>query len=191
MQRRLELVTTSVLAAGMIIQAAVLEQSTVLTLRERSQFAIVAAGVAILVAQLWRCRRYLAPHADMLLLMVSLGGAGMVLGVPAGSSCHSIGFADTVRANAIMIAAGLLPGVPLSRCLQQARRDGTLLSWLALDTVGMFLGMVVVRALPFSAAPPWQPIVSHTVMLAGMLAGMGATMVARQSWSQRKSSRAL
>jgi hypothetical protein len=72
-----------------------------------------------------------------------------------------------------MIAAGLLPGVPLSRCLQPARHRGTLLSALALDATGMFLGMAVVRFLPFSVAPRWQPTVSHTVMLAGMLAGMG------------------
>jgi hypothetical protein len=127
----------------------------------------------------------------MLLLMLSLGGAGMVLGLLAGSSCHSTRLADTVRANGIMIATGLLPGVPLSRCLRQARRDGRLLSALALDAVGMFLGMTVVSFLPLAIAPPWQPIVGHTVMLAGMLAGMSATMIARQSWSQRKSSHAL
>ena len=43
------------IADGVIIQAAVLAQSTPLTLRERIQFALVAAGVAILVAQRWRC----------------------------------------------------------------------------------------------------------------------------------------
>jgi hypothetical protein len=183
--------TGFILAMGVIIQAAVLAQSPALTLRERIQFALVATGIAILVARLWRWRRFLTPHADMLLLMFSLGGAGMILVLPAGSSCHSIGFADTVRANSIMIATGLLPGVPLSRCLQQARQQGTLLSTLALDAIGMFLGMAVVSFLPLATVPRWQPVVSHTVMLAGMLAGMGVTMIARQSWSQRKSSRAL
>jgi hypothetical protein len=81
--------TAFILAMGVVLQAAVLAQSTALTLHERIQLAFVAAGVAFLVAQLWQCRRYLSPHVDMLLLMFSLGGAGMVLGLPTGSSYHS------------------------------------------------------------------------------------------------------
>ena len=186
--KRLELMTAIILAAGVIMQAAVLTDRTPLTLPERIQLWAVGAGVAILVTQLWRWRGYLTPHADMLLLMFSLGGAGMILGLPAGSSCHSAGLADTVRANSMMIVAGLLPGLSLSRCLRQARREGTLLAALTLDATGMFLGMTLVSSLPFAAAAPWQPIVSHTLMVAGMLAGMGAAMIARELWSRQRKS---
>ena len=94
--------------------------------------------------------------------------------------------ADTVRANSIMMAAGPIPGITLSRCLQQARREGTLLRVLTLDATGMFIGMTLLSLLPFAAAARWQPIVSHMLMLAGMLAGMGAAMITRGLLTRKK-----
>jgi hypothetical protein len=183
MERRLEFITSVAVAAGVIGQAAVLLERSPLNLAERVQFCSLTAGVAVLVVQLWRTRRYLTAHADMLLLMFSLGGAGMIAGLPDGASCHPTGWVHTFRMDGMMIMAGLLPAIPLSRCLRQARRNGTLVSTLALDTVGMLVGMRLASLVSFSVPPGWALIVSHALMMAAMLAGMAAAMTAGELWA--------
>jgi hypothetical protein len=186
MERRLELITSLLLAGGVIMQAVVLAGRSPLNLLERVQFFAAAVGAAILVAQLWRWRQYFSPHADMLVLMLSLGGAGMLLSVLDDPSCHADGWAETIRINSIMVVTGLLPAVPLSRCLQQARRSGTLVRTLALDTIGMIFGMKIVTFLSLKTSARWEPIVTHGLMITGMLAGMGVAMVARDLGLKRR-----
>ncbi len=165
--------TAIALAAGVAVQGILLWNASGLKFPEAIQYWAALAFVAALVMELWRWRRYLNPHADMLLIMFAMGGAGMGFG---GMSCHITGWADWLRMNGLMLSIGLAPAVPLSRCLQAARREGTLLSTLLLDGVGMLAGMKLASLVSLATLTPWASIVSHAVIMTGMIAGMGVAM---------------
>ena len=129
------------------------------------QGAIAALAAAALVQQFWRYREALDPHTDMHLLMSSFGGLAVVLYEP---SCHAP--SSFVAMSTSMLILGMPPMVMLSRCVQQARQDGTLVRMLALDTAGMGAGMGIAHI----ACTGASPVVSHFAMLLGMSAGMAA-----------------
>lgn len=142
-----------------------------------AEIAIVGLALAAVTRELWRARRHLSPHADMLLLMAGLGGLTMALqafstsGLPA---CHR---APGLSASAFgaMWAAGAVPAFFFSRCLQGAKLAGLLWPVLLLDAVGMYAGMAVSHAASLS----WPYPAHHAFMVAGMLLGMGLAMTLR------------
>ena len=129
------------------------------------QGAVAAFAAAALVQQLWRYRDAMDPHTDMHLLMCSFGGLTVVLYEP---SCHAP--SSFVAMSTSMLILGMPPMVMLSRCVQRARHDGTLLRMLTLDVAGMGAGMGVAHL----ACAGASPMVSHFAMLLGMSAGMAA-----------------
>ena len=179
MPRRSERITTVVLAAGVAAQGILLWYASRLPFREAIQYWTALALIVALIVELWRWRRYLDPHADMLLIMFSTGGAVMALG---GESCHAMGWGDSLRINGLMLVAGILPAIPFSRCLQAARWEGTLGSALLLDSLGMLGGMQLASLISVAPSTHWATIVDHAVMMLGMTGGMGAAMLLRELW---------
>src|SRR5438067_5307 len=123
MARRTERIMTLGLAVGVAAQGVLLWADSRLTFPEAIQYCTALICVVALVAELWRWRLHLNPHADMLLIMFSIGGAGMAFGGLGSSlSCHPTGWEAWSRMSGLMLGTGLLPSVPFSRCLQTARR---------------------------------------------------------------------
>jgi hypothetical protein len=168
-----------VLAASVAVQGFILWNASQLSLRESVQYSMALALLVAVVAEFWRRRRFLNPHADMLLIMFSLGGLGMALG---GVSCHVVGWAEWLRMNGLMLGIGLGAAVPFSRCLQRARRDGRLFSTLVFDSVGMIGGMQAASLVMVGPLGSWAVILHYAAMMSGMIGGMGAAMVCRDSW---------
>jgi hypothetical protein len=152
-----------------------------LGVRESVEFWAAAVGIAIVTVELWRWRRYLNRHIDMLLIMFSIGGAAMVFGLPDGTSCHAAGWAEWLRMSGSMIGAGLLPGAFFSRCLQEARREKKLCRTMALDGAGMLGGMKLAALISTPTSGAWAIIASHMLMVVGMMVGMTAAMALRRS----------
>jgi hypothetical protein len=180
---RIEAATRLALAAGVIAQSALLWARSELTLLESAEFWVATLGIVIVIAELWRWRRHLNPHVDMLLIMFSIGGAGMAFGLPAGVFCHAAGWTEWLQMSSLMIAAGLLPSVVFSRCLLEARREKKLCSTMALDSAGMLAGMQLAGLIADSPASAWAIIANHTFMVIGMIAGMSAAMALRRTRS--------
>jgi hypothetical protein len=120
-------------------------------------------------------RRLLNAHADMLLVMGAFGGLGMLVGgwfdgpVP---PCHRNPWNPFTWMNAGMFLLGIPPAIPVSRCLQEARRLGLLVPVLVFDALGMWLGMVAAHRQVVSP----DPVAAHVAMTVGMLLGMAVTM---------------
>jgi hypothetical protein len=167
------------LAAGVIAQSVLLWARSELSPRESMEFGAVSAGLVIVTVELWRWRRHLNPHVDMLLIMFSIGGAGMAFSLPAGVSCHAASWLEWVQMSSLMIAAGLLPSIVFSRCLQEAKREKRLGSTMALDSAGMLGGMKLAGLISTASSGAWATIASHTFMVIGMMAGMIAAMAFR------------
>lgn len=157
----------------------------------------MAAGILAFfaVALLWHARRLLPAHIDMLVIMFSFGGFGMLLGSwadaglqyplpfllvcpmhgPQGSWLNwmSVG----------MLAFAIPPSVAWSRCLLPLRgHSGALITALAIDAVGMFVGMELggrwlSRWCSVSIGNSFAGM--HVAMLGGMVAGMAAAMPVR------------
>ena len=174
---RIEAATSLALAAGVIAQSALLWARSELTLLESMEFWVATLGIVIVIAELWRWRRHLNPHVDMLLIMFSIGGAGMAFGLPAGVFCHAAGWTEWLQMSSLMIAAGLLPSVVFSRCLLEARREKRLCSTMALDSAGMLARYAARRPhRRLGLQARGLSIASHTFMVIGMIAGMTAAM---------------
>ncbi|MFN7650538.1 MAG: hypothetical protein ACK58M_07875 [Acidobacteriota bacterium] len=124
-----------------------------------TQLLVGAVLCAAVISLLWQVRRVLPPHGDMILIMTAFGGFGMVLGGYGQPTCHH-SWGGTVG----MLVASLPPSLRFARCLQVP--GGYAL--LALDTVGMLVGMACGHRLAM-AADPW---VMHGAMLLGMNLGM-------------------
>jgi hypothetical protein len=177
---RSESITSLALAAGVISQGFLLWVHSELSLRESIEFWAAAAGVAIVTVELWRWRRYLNAHIDMLLIMFSMGGAAMAFSPPEGVSCHAADWTQWLRMSGAMIGAGLLPSAFFSRCLRKARREKRLYSTMVFDAAGMLAGMKLAGMIPMASSGTWAAIASHIVMVAGMMAGMTAAMALRR-----------
>jgi hypothetical protein len=185
---RSEPATSLALAAGVIAQSILLWARSELSLRDSIQFCAVTAGIVIITVELWRWRQLLNPHIDMLLIMFSIGGAGMAFSLPDGISCHAAGWPEWLQMSGVMIGAGLMPGIVFSRCLQEARREGRLWSTVACDIAGMLAGMKIAGLISTTSSGAWATIASHTFMVIGMMAGMIVAMALRRAGPYKRSS---
>ncbi len=170
------------------------------------QLMVVTLALAVLAAQGWRLRMALNHRVDMLLVMASFGGLGMLLGwwvdlgftAPLAAGMHgamghggaaaghhaghggSLLAAATSWMTAGMLAGAIPPALMLTRCAELAR--GSWRRWVSTHIVGnvaMVLGMIVVgRWLGMAVGRlVGSPIVgAHLAMMAGMLVGMEAGM---------------
>jgi hypothetical protein len=173
---RSETATSLALAAGVIAQSLLLWVRSDLGLRESVELCAVSVALVIATVELWRLRQHLNPHVDMLLIMFSIGGAGMAFSLPAGVSCHTVGWPEWLEMSGFMIGAGLLPSLVYSRCLREARREKRLCTTMAFDSVGMLGGMKLAGFISTASSGAWAAIASHTFMVIGMMAGMIAGM---------------
>lgn len=132
---------------------------------------LLLAGIlcAIATPLLWQIRQLLPAHADMLLIMTAFGGFGMLLGGYGQPTCH-----NSYAAQAGMLLASLPLSLRYARCLQVPGRF-----WLlAVDTIGMLLGMELGHRLA-SGVGPWA---MHLSMLSGMNLGMGLRFALPLRW---------
>ena len=120
-------------------------------------------------------------HLDMILIMASFGGLGMLL--PAlllpGPACH---LQQSMSGFLCMTGGMLLLTAPLSwryaRCIIEARREGYGGLALAVDLIGMQAGMMLGH-LSISRWPMGDTRlvwIHHSIMLVSMLLGMLASM---------------
>ncbi len=120
-------------------------------------------------------------HLDMILIMASFGGFGMVLPTLLfpGPACH---LQQSVSGFVYMTGGMLLLAAPLSwrfaRCIIEARRDGYGGLALAVDLIGMQAGMILghfsISRWPMGDTRlVW---IHHALMLVSMLLGMLAGM---------------
>src|SRR6266568_3410554 len=100
------------------------------------QYYAGAACVAALVMVLWRSRACLNPHVDMLLIMLASGGLGMFVYL-----AHLACAMGSWRPYGWMLLFGLVPAIPLARCLRAAFRHGYLMRALLIDASAMTGGM--------------------------------------------------
>ncbi len=154
--------------------AAAIAVQTLLLTWPNLQGPIAAAALAALVFELWTIRRHLNQHTDMLLLMTSYGGLGMLLGGPA---CHL-----TALAFVGMFALGLPTTLYGSRCLRAAHQQHRLLPTIAADILGMFGGMWLGHV----CISGHNPMLHHVSMLAGMLLGMLGLQLLLQVLRERR-----
>ena len=138
--------------------------------------AASAALLSIALLFAWTRLRWNS-HLDMFLLMLGPGGLGMLLGGwQAGPACHN----GTWLALGLMTIGMLSASAPLSwwlaRCILQARLEGRGIKTLALDAVGMQVGMLLshIPAALLSSGDPRLAWLHHGLMLLGMLLGMMA-----------------
>ena len=185
---RRERAVSLALAAGVIAQSILLWTRSELSMRESMEFCAVSVGLSIVTVQLWRWRRHLSSHVDMLLIMFSIGGAEMAFSLPKGVSCHAASWLEWVQMSSLMIASGLLPSIVFSRCLQDAKREKRLVSTMALDSLGMLGGMQLAGLISTGSLGAWSTIASHTFMVIGMMAGMTAAMAFRRPGPYKLSS---
>lgn len=164
------------LAVGVIAQSLLLWVRSDLGLRESAELCAISIALVIATVELWRLRQHLNPHVDMLLIMFSIGGAGMAFSLPDGVSCHAVGWPEWLQMSGVMIGAGLFPSIAFSRCLRQARREKRLCTTMALDSAGMLGGMKLASLISTTSSGAWAAIASHTFMVIGMMAGMIAAM---------------
>ena len=130
-------------------------------------------------------------HLDMILIMASFGGLGMILPtllVP-GPACH---LQQTTSGFLLMTGGMLLLAIPLSwhtaRCILEARNEGHGGLAFAADLIGMQAGMMLGH-LPMNRWPMGDPRlvwIHHALMLVSMLLGMLASMAVLR-WYVKKS----
>ena len=167
--------------ASVLLQAPMTLWHSGLPLRTELQVWLVTAVLAAAIYQLWLARRHWFPHLDMLLLMGGFGGLAMAAadlpyaGLPA---CHRS--ASLLIMGLPMWLAGVIPALFWSRCLRQARAQGRLAFYLAIDLAAMILGMYAAHF----ATATWPLPFHHAAMCAGMLLGMGLAMPLRPWLSQ-------
>ncbi len=140
-----------------------------------------SAALVAMVAMFAFTRLHWDAHLDMVLLMAGPGGLGMMAALALGPACH---VQLTWASYGLMSGGMLLLSVPLSwryaRCVQQSRREGYGGRALLLDVIGMQLGMTFTH-LSLSILPTAGPRGiwwHHGIMLAGMMLGMLASMLA-------------
>lgn len=171
------------LGAAVILQGGLLMRQSRLSQGEWLQVGLATFVLAILVQQLWRYRRILNVHVDMLLIMGAFGGLGMLLGSQWGGgsphASHVMGTAAWWGMMIGMVAFGTIPAIPFSRCLQYARANRLLILVLLIDCAGMTAGMLAVHLVPMSHASRFAIILHHLLMMIGMLLGMMLAMVFR------------
>lgn len=139
----------------------------------------VGAGLLVILGVFAFTRLRWDAHLDMILSMAGPGGFGMMLAQGRTPACHL----DTL--SLLTMTAGMLvfslPSCWMeARCVLDARARGRGLAVLLADVVGMQAGMMLGH-LPASLVNPGDPRlawVHHGSMLAGMLLGMTAAMVA-------------
>ena len=169
------------LGVAVLLQAFLLAADDPLAYAQQLQFFIGAACLTLLVVYCWRSRRYLNSHADMLLIMWTSGGLGMLVEMPArGHAAHLTHIAGWWPMCAGMLALGLAPAIAFSRCLLAARRHGYLLPALLIDSSSMLGGMSISACIPVGHGP-WMTISRHFSMLGGMTIGMIAGMTIRSA----------
>jgi hypothetical protein len=117
---------------------------------------------AIAIAVLWHARRLLPPHADMLLIMSSMGGFGMLAAGFGTPLCH-----HSWPATAGMLLLSVPASLRYARCLQGLSR-ASLLAALFVDMAGMITGMEMAHRLAMQS-DMWH---MHLAMMIGMNLGM-------------------
>ncbi len=158
----------------------------------RLQWLLVAGFVTLASHQAWLARRRLLAHFDMLLLMGGFGGLGMMIGgwidmgFPASAAAvthqhhHQMGLVSWMTG--LMLLFAVPPGVAFSRCIAPVRRSPAVIPAVAIDVLGMLLGMFAAHtfwAMPLAHAIGSHFAGMHLAMLAGMLGGMIPAMLLR------------
>jgi hypothetical protein len=165
------------LGFALLLQALLLAAEAPMSRSQLMQFLLGTVCLTLLVVYLWRVRLYLNSHADMLLIMFTSGGLGML----AGMSSHMSPASDFIvwcRMYLGMFVLGLAPAIAFSRCLLAARRRGYLLRAVLIDSSAMLAGMWLSTCLRFGHGE-WMMMSRHFTMLAGMMLGMAAGMWVR------------
>lgn len=165
------------LGLAVLLQALLLSADTPMSRAQLMQFFLGAACLILLVVYLWRSRFYLNSHADMLLIMFTSGGLGMLFGMSSHMS-HATDFIVWWRMCLGMFVLGLPPAIAFSRCLRTARRCGYLFRALLIDSSAMLGGMWLSTCVRIEHGE-WMMISRHFTMLAGMMLGMAAGMWVR------------
>jgi hypothetical protein len=165
------------LGLAVLLQALLLAAAAPMSRAQLMQFSLGAVCLTLLVVYLWRSRLYLNFHADMLLIMFTSGGLGMVAGMSSHMS-HATDFIVWCRMCLGMFVLGLAPAVAFSRCLRAAHRRGYLLRALLIDSSAMLAGMWLSTCVKIEHGE-WMMISRHFTMLAGMMLGMTAGMWVR------------
>lgn len=165
------------LGLAVLLQTLLLSANTPMSRAQLMQFFLGAACLALLVVYLWRSRLYLNSHADMLLIMFTSGGLGMLSGMSSHMS-HAADFFVWWRMCLGMFVLGLAPSIAFSRCLRVARRRGYLFRALLIDSSAMLAGMWLSTFVKIEHSE-WMMISHHFTMLAGMMLGMAAGMWVR------------
>ncbi len=160
----------------------------------------VGLGALLILGMFSLTRLRWDSHLDMILIMASFGGLGMILPtlfLP-GPPCHLL----QTRSGFLLMTGGmLLLSAPLSwhfaRCIIEARREGQGGYALLVDVIGMQAGMILGHLI-MSRWPMGDPRLvwmHHGLMLVSMLLGMLASMAVlrwyvKPSLSAPQSSRA-
>ncbi|MCZ2152600.1 MAG: hypothetical protein LC114_01675 [Bryobacterales bacterium] len=201
--RGMERVIAFSIAIFLVAQMGLLEREGAVPALFRVEIWVITLSLAALAARAWLVRRMLPAHADMLLLMLSWGGLGMLWGwvLDGGLSAmqshmghHSIAGAAAAPVysgltrfvnwmNACMLLFAFPPSVVWARCLAPYRQFPVRLVWvLALDAAGMIFGMMAGATLIGHALGMMLTAAAfahHLGMLVGMLGGMLLTMAVR------------
>jgi hypothetical protein len=165
------------LGLTVLLQALLLAADAPMSRAQLMQFFLGAVCLILLVVYLWRSRLYLNSHADMLLIMFTSGGLGMLAGMSSHMS-HATDFIVWCPMCLGMFVLGLAP----PHCLQPV---------LALCPPAWILGKSAAdrsfrdarRHVAFHLRKiehgEWMMISRHFAMLAGMMLGMAAGMWVR------------
>jgi hypothetical protein len=167
------------LGLAVLLQALLLAADAPLSGLQLVQFFLGTACLMLLVVYLWRSRLYLNSHADMLLIMFTSGGLGMLAGMSSPMS-HAADLTAWCRMCLGMFVLGLAPAIAFSRCLLAARRHGYLMRALLVDSSTMLAGMWLSSRITIEHGE-WMMLARHVTMLAGMMFGMAAGMWVRSS----------
>ncbi len=143
----------------------------------------VGVGALLILGMVSVTRLRWDSHLDMILIMASFGGLGMILPtlLLPGPACH---LQQSTSGFLAMTAGMLLLSAPLSwhsaRCIIEARREGYGGLALAVDLAGMQAGMMLGHlSMTVSRWPVGDPRlvwIHHSLMLVSMLLGMLASM---------------
>ncbi len=194
------------MAAAVLLQGVNLVLMGRLGVGAALQLMLVTGALALVTAQAWRLRMALNHRVDMLLVMATFGGLGMLLGwwvdlgfvAPpvagmsfGGTATGQQAYGRTVLEAATswmtvgMLVGAIPPALPLTRCAKLAR--GSWRRWVSTHLVGnlaMVFGMILVGRWLGSGIGRLvgsHLVGSHLAMMVGMLVGMEAGMFAGEA----------
>ena len=185
-----------VLASATLVQGMILVYLGRLEGRAAVECLLLSAALGVVVQQAWAHRGMLNHRVDMVLVMLALGGLGMVVGWwidfgcgPApewlrlgGMAPRPWRFWDKAWSwmTGLMLVAGIVPSLFLTRCARLARSDWRrFTSTHLLGNLAMAVGMIWMNRLYGKAIGHLAGsfvVGAHVAMLVGMGVGMVAGM---------------